>query len=662
MTTDHTHDSKRRRASVHAAIASMAMRETVVVVGNGMVGHRFCELLTAGAAADRFRIAVFGEEPIPAYNRIRLSEMLCGQPIDDLLLAPRAWYEARHIDLYTGDPVVAIDRPSRTLRARSGKRVHYDRVVLATGASPRRPALAGIDEPGVLTYRDVGDLAAIRGAVAAGAERAAIIGGGVLGIELAWTLADLGVTTKIFESATALMGPRLDRASAGELKNQLEDHGIEVAVDVTVSRIVRDRRILQVITRSGEMTGADLVVVCAGVIPRDTLARCAGLRISDAGGVWVGDDMRTSDPRIYAIGDCARHRGAIYGQIAPGYQMATVAAGRLCGERTRFLPPVPHVELSVGSLAIASIGDMSAAVEDTISARIDGSQRALAISDNKLAGACAIGPWPSLATIEGDVGRHRLGKKHLRRFARTGEIGERRDDPRLWPDNAIVCRCERVTRGEITHACAGKKSLPVVMKQTGAGLGCGSCQPLVARLCGGEPVRSDRRLLWVSLLCASLLFAVWALPAMVTGRTMSHLFGPWRDHGVREISGFVLLGVCALGLLMPIARRFKKKHPRVRWMKSSVIHAVMGAVVVVALFAHTGQSPGGLINITLATTLTAALGLGALLGSAIAVQRAGGLFAPTARIARWPLLVLHVLALALLPALICIHVLSVYMY
>lgn len=673
-----------------AAIAGQAARETVVVIGNGMVGYRFCEQLVASEHADRFRIAVFGEEPIPAYNRIRLSEMLSGQPIndpdstahdhappvrggegpptiDDLLLAPRAWYDARGIDLHTGDPVVAIDRPSRTLRARSGKRVHYDRVVLATGAKPRRPLISGIDEPGVLTYRDVGDLAAIRAAVAGGATRAIVVGGGVLGLELAWTLADLGISAHILEAAPALMTGRLDPASSGELKNRLEARGIAISMGVGVAAMVRKKDRLQVRLRSGELLWTDVAVVCAGVVPRDSLARQAGLRIADTGGIWVGDDMRTSDPRIYAIGDCARHRGAVYGQISPGYQMAGVAAKRLLGERARFSPPVPRLDLTVGELRVTSIGDMTTE-HDIVTAGVSGDRRAIAVSERRLEGACAVGAWQDLVTIESAIGRReRIRGRSLRQFSRTGNLARGQADPHTWPETAIVCQCAQVTKGAIVRACGQNAGLDVVMHETGAGSGCGSCRPLVATLCGGgQKTGLDRRLLWLSVVSAVLLFAIWALPQVLSMSRapglLGEVLGPWRAHLAREISGFVLLGMCLLGLIMPIARRLKNKRPRLRWMKSSVAHVLLGGIAVIALFAHTGHKPTGALNLALAATLTAAMALGALLGITRAVQIGGGMLATPARTARWPLLILHLFTLALLPALIGVHVLAVYLY
>src|SRR5438067_1306622 len=300
---------------------------TVVVVGNGMVGHRFCERLATHDRDRRLRIVCFGEERRAAYDRVHLTAYMSGKNADALVLADAAWYASCGITLHLGERVIEIDRTARIVVSSAGRRVAYDALVLATGSAPFVPAIPGVETPGVFVYRTIEDLDAIR-AWSARARRAAVIGGGLLGLEAAKAVHDLGLEVHVVEFAPRLMPRQVDAAGGEVLRRKIAALGVHVHTGMQTQAILGTDAVTGLRFAAGDDLVVDMVVVSAGIRPRDELARTAGLEVGPRGGIVVDAQLRTSDPDVFCIGESALAGGMIYGLVGPGYEMAEGALRR----------------------------------------------------------------------------------------------------------------------------------------------------------------------------------------------------------------------------------------------------------------------------------------------------------------------------------------------
>src|SRR5882672_10711138 len=302
----------------------------LIVIGNGMVGQRLLEQLQASAS--NLEITVLCEESRPAYDRVHLTSYFSGKSALELSLIEPDFFDRTGISLKLSERAVAIDRERRVVRTASGLSLEYDRVVLATGSYPFVPPIPGHDRPGCFVYRTIDDLDAIRNA-SVDAKSGAVIGGGLLGLEAAKALKDLGLETHVVEFAPRLMAVQIDDAGGQLLRRQIEALGVFVHTSKGTKEIVDGAGGgHRMVFADGTALETDLIVYSAGIRPHDELARAAKLGIGERGGIVIDDHCRTSDPDIYAVGECALWNGRIYGLVAPGYQMAEVAARHLAGE------------------------------------------------------------------------------------------------------------------------------------------------------------------------------------------------------------------------------------------------------------------------------------------------------------------------------------------
>ena len=330
------------------------MSEPLVVIGNGMASMRLVEEL-ARRALGRYAIAVVGEEPRLAYNRVLLSSVLA-QEISraEIELKSARWWRDHGVTLLYGHRAVAVDPSIRRVRLAGGATLPFVKLVLATGSRPIRLNVPGIDLPGVLTFRDLGDVGAIE-AAAAGRSKAVVIGGGLLGLEAAYGLAKSGVEVSVVHLMDRLMERQLDACAADMLKRAVETRGISVHLGAETLKIAGRQRAQAVVLKDGRHIEADLVVIAAGTRPNADLARTADLAIDR--GIIVDDHLQTSTPGIYAIGECAEHRGACYGLVEPAYEQASVLAARLAGDDTRYQGSVLATNLKVSGINVFSTGD-----------------------------------------------------------------------------------------------------------------------------------------------------------------------------------------------------------------------------------------------------------------------------------------------------------------
>jgi nitrite reductase (NADH) large subunit len=334
-------------------------KERLVVIGNGMAAMRALETLLSRAPR-LYDVTVIGAEPYPNYNRILLSAVLAGEKtIDEIVLHPYAWYAEHGVRLLTGNPVTTIDRTAKTVSfAGTGAAVSYDTLLLATGSKPLVPPIPGLDFPGVRVFRDIADAEAMI-AASKRHRRAIVIGGGLLGLEAAWGLRRRGMAVTVVHLMPTLMERQLDMSAAEMLRSDLQARGIAFFTNSQTEAILGRERVEGVRLADGRQIAGDLVVIAIGIRPNVDLAAAAGLDINR--GILVGDDMRTSDPKIYAVGECVEHNGRVFGLVAPIWEHAQVCGARLGGDEAAVYLPSPVVtSLKITDVNVFSAGALAA--------------------------------------------------------------------------------------------------------------------------------------------------------------------------------------------------------------------------------------------------------------------------------------------------------------
>jgi len=467
-------------------------KPTIIVVGNGMVGYKFCEKLVAKSSA--FNIIVFGEEPRRAYDRVHLSEYFAGKSADELSMSSAIWYADHSIQLHLDDPIQEINRANKTIHSLKGITLGYDYLVLATGSSAFVPDIPGIEKEGVFVYRTIEDLELIK-AYAINAKNGAVMGGGLLGLEAAKALIDLGIKqTHVIEFAPRLMPRQIDAAGSAMLKSKLNALGLNIHLNKSTACIAGDHKIEALQFNDDTLLAVDMLVISAGIRPRDELAKLAGLQVGTRGGIMVNERMQTSDDAIFAIGECALYDNMIYGLVAPGYEMAEVVVAQLMGADKAFHSFDMSTKLKLIGVDVASFGDAFIAepacrtivFEDTHK----GVYKRINISnDGKLLlGGILIGDADAynmlLQTVNNKIALP-PNPEDMILGLRSGEQSEGAGVMSL-PDDALICSCEAVSKGTICGVVNdGATSLDTIKKCTKAGTGCGGCMPMVKDLLAG---------------------------------------------------------------------------------------------------------------------------------------------------------------------------------
>jgi nitrite reductase (NADH) large subunit len=471
-------------------------RRRLVVVGHGMVGHHLISTLVERGGTDAFEVVVFGEEPRPAYDRVALSSLFDGATPEDLTLPDPGG--TPNLVVRTGDPVVEIDRARRLVRSAGGAEVPYDELVLATGSRPFVPPIPGADLPGCFVYRTVADVEAIR-RHAASCRAAAVIGGGLLGLEAAGALRSLGLETHVVEFAPRLMPAQVDEPGGDVLARRITDLGVHVHVGAETTAVVAgpDGQVAGLRLADGRELAVEMVVFSAGIRPRDDLARAAGLAVGPRGGVVVDDACRTGDPHIWAIGECALACGRIWGLVSPGYQMARVVADRLLGGDATFTGADTSTKLKLLGVDVASFGDAfgttPGAESVTFTDRLAGVHKRLVVdaASGRVLGGILVGDttgYPMLVRMaRGEAPAPERPETLILPAAGAPPVG-----PEALADDATVCSCRGVTKGAVCAAIAERNLTDVgaVKAATGAGTGCGGCVPLVGELLRHELARA----------------------------------------------------------------------------------------------------------------------------------------------------------------------------
>ncbi|MEK7216716.1 MAG: nitrite reductase large subunit NirB [Chloroflexota bacterium] len=472
----------------------MGTKQQLVVIGNGMAGARFLEELLARGGGDQYEITVFGSEPYGNYNRILLSSVLAGShDPQDIIMNPLDWYAANGITLHAGTPVLAIDRRTRTVYGAGQNIVPYDKLVFATGSSPFIPPFKGLMgddgafKPGAFAFRTLDDCDAIIG-YAAGAKRAAVIGGGLLGLEAAKGLLNRGLEVHVVHLASHLMETQLDPTAGAILLNTLQNLGVHVYLGTATNAVIGDDRVTGLGFADGSSLECDMLVISTGIKPNIDLARQAGLSVER--GIVVHNDLTCrNDPDIYAIGECAQHGGVMYGLVAPLWEQGRVLAEVLTNEntKTRYRGSRVSTKLKVMGVELAVMGIKEAQQEtDEVVTYIEPSRgvyKKLIVREGQVLGAILLGDGLSAPRVLEAFDREESapGNRAQLLFGMVNET----EAPSLdrLPDEAQVCNCNGVTKGRLLQAVrGGARTLKTLCDATRAGTGCGSCKPQVQAL------------------------------------------------------------------------------------------------------------------------------------------------------------------------------------
>ena len=332
------------------------MSEPLVIIGNGMASARLVDEM-AKRALGRYAIAVVGEEPRLAYNRVLLSSLLADEVAPaDVELRPARWWRDRGVTVRYGSPATGIDVAARTVTLAGGAQLKFSKAVLAIGSRPIRLHMPGMELPGVTTFRNIGDVDAMRAQTPGPNARVLVIGGGLLGLEAAYGLAKTGARVTLVHLMDRLMERQLDAAAAEMLCGAVAARGVTVLLRAETESIVGTQRAEAVELTDGRVIPADLVVMAIGVRPNAALAAAAGLYVN--GGIVVDDGLETSAHDVFAIGECAEHRGVCLGVVEPAYEQATVLACRLSGDDSRYTGSILATNLKVSGVAVFSAGDI----------------------------------------------------------------------------------------------------------------------------------------------------------------------------------------------------------------------------------------------------------------------------------------------------------------
>ncbi len=474
----------------------MSTRQTLIVIGNGMVGQKFLQAFADSPESKSWDVTVFCEEPRPAYDRVHLTEFFSGSSAEDLSLVEDGFFEASGFTLRLGDRAETIDTEAKTISSAQGDILSYDKLVLATGSFPFVPPIPGHDRDNCFVYRTIEDLEAIR-AASAQASVGVVIGGGLLGLEAAKALKDLGLSTHVVEFAPRLMAVQIDDGGGAMLRKKIEDLGVQVHTGKNTQNIEDGEEHFHKMTfADGDVIETDVLLFSAGIRPQDSLARSSGLEIGERGGIVVNNFCQTSDPDIYAIGECALWEGRIFGLVAPGYKMAQVCAEHIAGyTENQFAGADMSTKLKLMGVDVASIGDAHGNTPASkIYTYIDGTEeiyKKIVVNEanNRLLGAVLVGD----ATDYGNLLQLTLNDIPLPEYPDALILPQRDGSGatglgvEALPDSAQICSCNDVTKGALCQAISdGATQLGELKACTKAGTSCGGCNALVGQVLNAE--------------------------------------------------------------------------------------------------------------------------------------------------------------------------------
>ncbi len=473
----------------------MMTKQRIVVVGNGMVGHKFIENVITDESVD-YDLVTFSEESRLAYDRVQLSAFFSGKTADDLALTDADYYNENGINFVLNDKVIELDTENNQVRTASGRVEPYDKLILATGSYPFVPPIPGNDQEHCHVYRTIEDLQAI---TASGkvSKVGVVVGGGLLGLEAAKAVKDLGLETHVVEFAPRLMAVQLDEGGGQLLRRKIEDLGVQVHTEKATTEIIAGENCrYRMNFADGTFLETDTIVFSAGIRAQDELARHCGLTVGERGGIVINNHCQTNIDNVYAIGECALWNNFIFGLVAPGYQMAKVAAAHIKGEAQEFVGADMSTKLKLLGIDVASIGEVHGqtpgAQSYTYHDEIEQVYKRLIVSEDgtKLVGAVLVGDSEAygslLQLLLNDMDLPANPSVLILPSAGDEEAGAGLGVDAL-PDSAAICSCFDVTKGDIKEAvAAGCCSMGDLKDATKASTGCGGCAALSKQVLDAE--------------------------------------------------------------------------------------------------------------------------------------------------------------------------------
>ncbi len=645
----------------------------VVIIGNGPVGMRSAtEMLNKLPDTS---LVIYGEEPQEPYNRIQLSSWLAGEIKWSSLQQPLSIPKNAKIDQRFGFKITEINSGKKYVIDNTGKKQSYSKLILATGSKPHEPDIPGVDQRGVYTFRNFKDANSLL-ARRARSHHTIVIGGGLLGIESARAMQKNNTKVTLIEHADRILNNQLDIDSATLLQQEILKLGITLITGDSVSEILGSGRVEGIVLRSGIKIKCDTIILSTGIKPNIELAKHAGL--SFLRGIIVNDSMQTSNKDIYAIGECAEHQNKIYGLVAPGLEQASVAVANLANIKNQYSGSVAASRLKVIGTQVFSMGPMGDdAIQHygknyTYTDLNNGIYRKILIHRYRLVGVISIGMWDETVRLQTTIGNAAVILPwQILRFLNTGNIWSEEIGKNIatWPASAIVCQCMNVTRGSISECISNQASCSAkdISQITGASTVCGSCKPLVQDLLGNsqplEPAPLYQPLgifSGISLIAAILFFISPSIPYADSVQHQWHWDQLWRNQLFKQISGFSILGIFSIGLLLSLRKRFRRFD---KWGSFDIwrmIHIALGTSVIAVLIAHTGFRMGNGLNFLLMLSFCLMLIVGSLSSGVIAFEHKIGSAVAT-RLRRLSIFG-HILLFWPVPVLLAWHILKGYWY
>lgn len=641
----------------------------IIVIGSGPVGIYFINELIK--RSHNSIIKVFGDEPWEPYNRVNLTKILSGKTQQDDLFKVGQLPDNRQLQTFWNNRIVSINAKDHKIIDSYGEEHTYTDLILATGSTPRIPNIPGVSLKNVFTFRDLNDVQALIGRQVS-SRRTVVIGGGLLGLEAARAMQRFNTEVMCIEHSTRLMYNQLDNEASLYLQDHLEELGLEIIINQRVVEIEGENKVEFIRLSHGKRIHCDTVIISVGIVPNIELARKAGISVGR--GIRVDNTLTSNLPNIHAIGECAEYKDQIYGLVSPGYEQAAVLADHLSGGAAQYHGSTTSTHLKVLDYPVFSQGETG---ENAISSDQyiyqdpkEKVYRKLVIVNNSLRGVVSTGEWPSRNRIQEAIEKQRrIWPWQKSRFLNEGNLWPEEEATSVaeWPATATVCNCTGVTRGTLSQAIqAGANNAEKLCAATGASGVCGSCLPLLKELTNStelrKPIQWNHALLFTAIFAVVAILTIYLFPGLPYSNSLQSSLSLeilWRDSVYKQITGFTLLALSLLVLLISLRKRLKffnwGSYPLWR-----VVHVITGALTLFVIFLHTGFRLGNELNFLLMLFFSALLLLGAIAAGVIAQEHL--LSQHLATRLRKSTLWGHILLFWPIPTLLAFHILKTYYF
>jgi len=656
---------------VEEKIVDDVQSEPIVIVGTGPVGIK--ALMTLLAEKPEESIVIYGDEPWEPYNRVKLSSFLAGEIGWDDLTVSQKIPKSESLIQHHNCEVIKIDRAQMIVFDETGRKQKYKKLVLALGSQPHIPDIEGTSLEGVYTFRDMSDTQQLM-ARRAKSRTTVIVGGGVLGLEAAKAMSRDSTEVVVIDHAMTLMPNQLDDEASELVSEHIYSLGVRLKLGSGIRKVLGGSKVTGVELLNGKTINCDTVIFSTGIKPNIALARDARLFVGK--GIRVADSMQTNDPSIYAVGECAEHRNIVYGLVGPGYEQAKVAVANIQGRKTSYAGSTMSTQLKVVGLPVFSMGRLGEGESKRIFVQYVynkpdlGIYRKIIVFRNRVVGAISVGKWDALHRVQETITKERyIWPWQLKRFTTSGDLWRLEDSKKVsqWPADAIVCNCMNVSRGQCSKVInQGCSTIEGIIQTTSASTVCGSCRPLIAELLGGgvnaEKLKGYKSFLLYSLI-ATLVMAVAAfLPGLMYNASAEDLIKwdlLWRDGSLKQATGFTVLGLTTIALLISLAKRWKR-FSLFDYNLWRYVHVLSGVFIALTLFAHTGFRLGHNMNSLLMSIFVSLMLVGGLYGLFMSIQhKLDGVLVQTIRgYFNW----IHLLLFWPVPVFLTFHIYKTYYF